>query len=86
MLADAALGLDDKAGVVKCWYVFARRRRACQILLNEDLTVTPDPTLNPLVTLSPDLLAKMVACSQNQQHAGFVSLPLFLSRLLMQHI
>ncbi|CAE7474292.1 unnamed protein product [Symbiodinium microadriaticum] len=43
VLADAALGLDDKAGVVKCWYVFSRRRRACQILLNEDLTVTPDP-------------------------------------------
>ena len=37
VLTDASLGLEEKAGLVKCWFVFDRRRRAVKLLQNEDL-------------------------------------------------
>ena len=36
VLSDSSLGLDDQAGVVKCWFVYERRLQAVKLLANED--------------------------------------------------
>ena len=36
VMVDASLGLEENGGIVKCWFVFDRRRRAIRILQNED--------------------------------------------------
>ena len=36
VMTDTSLALDDKAGLVKCWFVYVRRRRVCELLQTED--------------------------------------------------
>ena len=36
VLVDPALGLDNQAGVGKCWFIYARRRDAAKLLQNEE--------------------------------------------------
>ena len=36
VLNDSSLGLDDQAGLVKCWFAFDRRKQAVGLLRNEE--------------------------------------------------